>query len=64
VHCQDGLGYADYDEYAELHRLGERLSPNFAGISEIFRLPCSGMVSPVNNAPGPLPRQSLPPLAR
>jgi hypothetical protein len=62
VHCQDGLGYSSYTEYQEGQERAVLLSPHFAGLGHMMRLPCSGWTGPVGNPPAPLPVADLPPL--
>ncbi|MFG1710322.1 alpha/beta fold hydrolase [Nonomuraea sp. M3C6] len=58
--CADGLRFRDYREYREVRAMGERVSPNLAGMGLWHRLGCAGWPTPVTNPAAPLP-SGLPP---
>ncbi|MEV4110509.1 alpha/beta hydrolase [Nonomuraea sp. NPDC049695] len=59
--CADGLRFGGYREYRAVRALGERVSPNLAGMGLWHRLGCVGWPTPVTNPRAPLPA-GLPPL--
>ncbi|MFI7454151.1 alpha/beta fold hydrolase [Nonomuraea sp. NPDC049714] len=62
THCTDGLAFDSYEEFQRMRRLGERISPNFAGNQLWHPLACVGWPSPITNPAAPLPADRLPPL--
>ncbi|MEV4177759.1 alpha/beta fold hydrolase [Nonomuraea sp. NPDC049709] len=58
--CADGLRFRDYRDYRAVRAMGERVSPNLAGMGLWHRLGCTGWPTPVTNPPAPLP-SGLPP---
>ncbi|GAA1331668.1 alpha/beta fold hydrolase [Pseudonocardia xinjiangensis] len=62
VHCHDGWGYANYDDYAQAQERAVAWSPNFSGLTHFLRLDCSGWPTPPVNPPAPLSGAELPPL--
>ncbi|NBE95587.1 alpha/beta hydrolase [Nonomuraea sp. KC401] len=58
--CADGLRFRGYREYRAVRAMGERVSPNLAGMGLWHRLGCTGYPVPVSNPAKPLP-SGLPP---
>lgn len=62
THCTDGLAFGSYEEFQRMKRLGERISPNFAGNQLWHPLACVGWPADVTNPAAQLPADRLPPL--
>jgi pimeloyl-ACP methyl ester carboxylesterase len=58
--CADGLRFDGYREYRAVRAMGEKVSPNLAGMGLWHRLGCVGWPAPVTNPAAPLP-SGLPP---
>ncbi len=61
THCTDGLTFDGYEEFRQVRRLSERISPNFAGNQLWHPLACVGWPAPIINPAAPLPADRLPP---